>query len=201
MSIWDFISRRKKLDFDSHISTDEHGCEWVDTKFFGFGDLSPAKDATGLIFPTAKEYLEQYGSEYPWKQMWLNQGKTFASPSRELCLRINQAEAHVRGNCYNNAIRLAIGMGGKIILPNKPNEVLYCEGMAVNPTGAYLHAWLVVDGNVYDPTWPDAYRATYFGITFDPQWILNFAETVGKVSLLQNWEYAEPRLSPLFEPA
>lgn len=198
MSIWDIFSRKENLNFGQHIRTDEHGCKWVNTDFFGFGDFSPAKDDTGLALPTANEYLRLHGDQYLWRELWLQRGKTLSAPSRKLCLSIHKADAHVRGNCYNNALQLALGMEGKIILPNEPREVLYGEGMAVNPTGAYLHAWLVIDGNVYDPTWPDAYRATYFGMAFDPQWILKFAETIGRVSLLQNWEYAEPRLASLY---
>lgn len=199
MGFWDIFSRKEKLDFRQHIRTDDHGCKWVDTEFFGFGDLSPAKDDTGLALPTAEEYLRLHADEYPWRKLWLERGEVLSPPSRKLCLSINKANGHVRGNCYNNALRLALRMEGKIILPNEPKEVLYGEGMAVNPTGAYLHAWLVIDGNVYDPTWPDAYRATYFGVAFDPQWMLNFAETTGHVSLLQNWHNAQPRLASLFE--
>ncbi len=193
------LFRKKRPNFVEHLNTDTNGIKWIDTEFFGFGDFSPAKDNTGLHFPTAEEYLRQYGNKYPWKEFWLEHGETLTAPSKKSCLEISRAGGHIPGNCYNNALRLALQMHGRIILPHTPREVLYGEGLAIHPTGAYPHAWLVIDGNIYDPTWPDAYRASYYGITLDPHWMLNFAESVGKVSLIQNWHSSEPLLSTLFK--
>lgn len=205
MRFLDIFSRREKLNIEQHARIDEYGYRWIDTEFFGFGDLSQAKDNTALSFPSAEEYLKLHGEEYPWRELWLEHGTVLPSPSRKQCLKISRANGHVSGNCYNNALQVALGIEGKIVLPASPREIRYGEGMAVHPTGAYLHAWLVVDGEIYDPTWPDAYRATYFGMTFDPKWMLDFAEDIGRVSLLQNWSYAEARLTSILgiqrEPA
>ena len=188
MSIFNVFSREDKKSVP--IYRDTLGNEWVDLRYFGFGDLSRSKDKFDMVFPTAKESLEQYYVDRPWKEKWLSDGRSFASPKKSDCLLIHLLRAHIKGNCYNNSLRLALGREGRIIRW-KPKKILYCEGVAVNPTGAYLHAWLLVDGKVYDPTWPDAYRATYFGIAFDPKFMLEFAEKTNQVSLLQNWHQAK----------
>ncbi|MBX7102584.1 MAG: hypothetical protein K1X57_00785 [Gemmataceae bacterium] len=64
--------------------------------------------------------------------------------------------------CFDNCQRAALALG---------DVVAYCEGMAT--TGIKLitmhHAWLAVDGVVYDPTLElttDGKRHRYFGMTF-----------------------------------
>lgn len=62
-----------------------------------------------------------------------------------------------RGECYVNSRRLA----------RTRKSFSYCEGFALAPGGneIYDHAWVLsAEGEVVDPTRPDAALATYFGV-------------------------------------
>lgn len=180
--------------------TDQQGYTWAHTDYFGFGDLSKSKDSLKLSLPSAEGYFREHGRKYPWQQMWLRHGKNFPSPARKLCVNIQKAKGFMRpGGCYDNALKLALGVAGKLVLPHKePKTILYCEGFAVHPVGPYPHAWLIIDGNVYDPTWPDGYRANYFGIAFEPKFVLDFAERNNCASLTLQWQHTEPYLARFF---
>lgn len=194
----------RKSEYDPrrelYVYKDEFGFSWIREGYFGFGDFSKEKDNL-VDLPTPEEYLEIGGEQYPWREYWLKYGTSFPSPSKKECLKIKKGGGLLEGNCYINALRMALKSWGKIALPQKPREILYAEGMAVHPTGAHLHAWLIIDGKVYDPTWPDAYRAKYFGVTFHPSQVEAFADKTNWVSFLQNWEIAKPYLDSILENA
>jgi hypothetical protein len=82
--------------------------------------------------------------------------------------------------CYMNAYHLVMA---------KP-ELIYVEGFAAGiiPTA---HAWCVDrKGRVYDPTWQDGQE--YFGVPFDPIFVL---ETIAKrehYGVIDDWENKWP---------
>jgi hypothetical protein len=82
--------------------------------------------------------------------------------------------------CYANAVRSLICQS-----PDTSDELFYCEGYAIETEGLGLpiqHAWLVDGaGRVVDPTWEDASKHVYFGVTFRTSLVLEMLEEAGMV--------------------
>ena len=136
--------------------------------------------------PSAESYLQNHSEKYSWGPAFLRHGKRFEAPS-EKTARVCMVE----GKCYSNALLLA-----ERILRTSPDigkEIFYVEGIAVDPTGAYPHAWCVCKGEVIDPTWPGSFLATYFGVPFEVPWAVKISAKVGWYGMIDRWEkFSEP---------
>lgn len=190
---------RLYLDWRFRRSTwvDQHGIRWVKTTktSFGTNDFVRASVRLRRKRLTAKEYLRRYQNEFPWGKLWLEHGTDFPAPTKALCADfINGNALGPEGSCYRNALHFSNRLIQCKHLKDKPIEksILYVEGLAVDMTGVYPHAWLSVDGRVVDITWPGAYLTTYYGIAFDPLWARKLAEKIGKIGMVCEWDKFEP---------
>lgn len=133
---------------------------------------SPRYYAPHLVDFEAYLFLRLYGTEY-------------ASPTLEENLELIEDGLLQRdGYCFANSLEM-----GTIMKEAHPHlSVRYAEGIAVNPTGAHLHGWLVVNGRVIDLTWSDSFLTRYFGVEFS----LSAARTIlcatGWYGIFQQWD-------------
>ena len=105
--------------------------------------------------PCPKEYLLQNIDEYGWNDVMIGRASLFIPV--ELPRPIPYFPRYWR--CFENSFAYA-----------KKHGLKYIEGLAVNPTGIQVHAWMSRDGtDVLDYTWPYQHLNRYFGIEFDTE--------------------------------
>ncbi|MEO6536649.1 MAG: hypothetical protein ABIT47_03060 [Candidatus Paceibacterota bacterium] len=173
---------------------DRYGTRWVRERSNNAREFLYATFRLRRTHPKAEEYLRLHAEDYSWGALWLRHGQTFRSPSKQLCDRlIRENKLLPGGNCFGNSFGLSIALNEGLRRGLPPfNSIEYAEGLAVDPTGVYPHGWIVIDGAVYDPTWPGAYLATYFGVTFDTEWIQIAEKATGRIGITLEWErYAD----------
>lgn len=95
-------------------------------------------------------------------------------------------EEHLRGpvgQCYKNAIDVALGMGGR----ERREDLRYVEGFALPNIAIGIpirHGWLVdPEGNVLDVTWPEV-GLEYIGVPFSDREIRETALRTGQYGML-----------------
>lgn len=169
---------------------DRYGTRWVKEGWWHPGEFFRSLRRLRRTLPSAEAYLRAHAKDYPWGELWLLHGQSFPAPPRSLChSKVRDGSYMPEGNCYGNSLALSRAMAEKVQREGGPFKfVLYAEGLAVDPTGAWLHAWLVIDGRVHDPTWPGAYMATYFGVTFEPEWADEVAEKMDVIGMTLRWD-------------
>ena len=100
--------------------------------------------------PKADEYIKEYKESFGWNDWLIEQCSIFTASALLRPIRYDEPYWW----CYGNARARALSTG-----------VHYVEGLAVTPTGAFLHAWNSSDGqNVLDYTYPAQELNTYFGV-------------------------------------
>lgn len=172
----------RELLFRAATYTDEQGRRWVKPGSQGFW---VATKRLKRKLPTAEEYLKEHASKYPWGELWVAHGRSFQPPPYRECRGMaKEGICFEEGHCFRNSLLVSLHILKR--LPDEP--VKYVEGIAVDPTGAYVHAWIEMRGMVYDPTWPGAFLATYFGIPFDPTWVNQMSKKVDRIGMLMEWD-------------
>lgn len=74
-------------------------------------------------------------------------------------------------------------------------DLIYVEGYA-NSIIPVIHAWCVDEElNVYDPTWDDPEKASYFGVLFSNRYVGNTIFERCKYGVLDNFEMRYPLLT------
>jgi hypothetical protein len=87
--------------------------------------------------------------------------------------------------CFQNAVNLMLESGKRLI---------YCEGYGTSVIPV-LHAWCVdKKGNVIDPTWDYKDSVEYFGIPFDPDFVMKSMFKSKYYGILDNWHDDYPLL-------
>lgn len=164
--------------------TDHHGARWI-REDVGILDYLRTLRAVRKSFPAPREYLEKIKDKHAWAETWLNYGRTFVAPSKKNCRDISEAGLILEfGKCYANSLVASSAFKEH----EDTKDARYVEGFTITPTGPYRHAWVAVDDFVIDPTWPDAHRVSYFGVAFDPEFVMSVARTTGYHSITRNWE-------------
>ncbi len=145
--------------------------------------------------PTALQCLKQCVDEFPWAEYCLAHGRTsYAEKYRKVRDRFERGGFMELNQCYRNCMKIL-----RQWYKERPNwvgskRVSYVEGLAVDPTGMFLHSWIDVGGVAYDMTFPRAWMTKYFGVHFEFRWADQSMERVGKYGLFHNWERSEPYL-------
>jgi hypothetical protein len=68
------------------------------------------------------------------------------------------------------------------------------EGLALDPTGIFLHGWIDMDGQAIDLTFERSFMSTYFGVRFDLDWADQTCEKIDKFGIFHNWEKSRSSL-------
>ncbi len=89
-------------------------------------------------------------------------------------------------HCFSNSLSLAMSLLQEDA--SLRGKIFYVEGLAIDQTGAYAHAWLTFGDQAIDYTWPTGWMTTYFGIPFDPEWVHKVTDEVGYVGFLGEWD-------------
>lgn len=177
---------------DMSTRTDEDGLRWVKSNSPGFWIAAPNVRRS---MPTAHEYLNKFPEKWPWANLWLKHGQTFTSPHYRTCREIISGnELMEEGHCFRNSLILSLQLA-----EDGEREVRYVEGLAVDPTGIFPHAWITKGNQVFDFTWPGAWMATYFGVAFDPLWVNQISCKIGRVGILPEWDRSKKYIIEKFE--
>jgi len=139
--------------------------------------------------------MVQRGFAYDCVEDWLLQhGKQMAPPSQRTPAEMNRLRRlrkHVRPKlkqCFANCQSALLSID---------DNLTYCEGYVLSVIPIY-HAWLILDGTLWDPTLellPGHQPTTYFGATFPftvVESMMCARNTYGP--LLDNWEQRWPLL-------
>ncbi|MDO8514235.1 MAG: hypothetical protein Q7S50_01695 [bacterium] len=180
------IAKRLYRNFLFRTSTrvDAEGRRWVKKDTRGFWVATRRLKRT---LPTAEEYLKANPDRYEWGRLWAEHGRSFIPPAYRVCREMIEDDAFLQETlCYTNALDVSLCMSEST--SERKGEIRYVEGLAVDPTGAYPHAWVTIDEKVLDPTWPGAYLATYFGVAFVPEWVQQTSRKVGWQGMLGKWD-------------
>jgi len=87
----------------------------------------------------------------------------------------------IKRECYRNAYYLAWYTG-----------LIYVEGIGINIIGTE-HAWCIdSDFNVYDPTWDNPEKHSYYGVPFDLDYVEKIMHETEVYGVLQNWTQRFP---------
>lgn len=126
-----------------------------------------------------KSYLEAITATYKahapvYARVLVEHGKTF-KPNAECRAYMTPKQ------CYGNATEKAIN----------DERFTYAEGLGIAAKiGVAIplhHAWLVnAHGQAHDPTWGDTFGNEYFGVMFSRDFILEFVERTGHVSVFES---------------
>lgn len=136
--------------------------------------LLQAKDNTnpkGYLKRTSRQFVFDYGWFY----------EPHPLPEHVECAR--------EGECYNNALRLAL----------EDSSLIYVEGFASGKGGPPIHHAWVTDGTgrVIDNTW-SVPGAVYAGVPFTTQFVsITGLKNEGVGSLIDDWEHDWPLLREL----
>jgi len=173
---------------------DEHGIRWM-KEGLRWKDFLCTRFKMRRSHLTAHQYLERYADDFPWGQFCLKYGKESRAESyRTIRNRIDSRSFLQEGQCYVNSMRIL--RGWKESCPDWAGnqKVSYVEGLALDPTGIFLHGWIDVGGVAYDRTFQRAYMTTYFGVHFDPPWADKTMERINKYGMFHWWERSQPIL-------
>jgi hypothetical protein len=158
--------------------------------------------------------LRKHGYAYTdWAEWLLRNGRVMEptrgpwSPSEQAFInRMTGRSYFDASKCFANTQQALLfwWMDTEFRGPGKKIHLKYCEGCAVVP---FLHAWLLVNGKVWDPTdEPNARKVarlgrkwespdSYIGAEFDTAFILRrMVEKRGWVGVLDDWEAKWPVL-------
>jgi hypothetical protein len=190
--------------FDSYVLedcvvVDEHGIRWMKERL-------PERDFIRTRFklrrshPTAQEYLQQYPEEFPWSRFCLKYGKVSKAESyRTIRSRLECNGFLQDGLCYENSMHVLQQWKERRPEWVGNRSVSYVEGLALDPTGIFLHGWIDVGGVAYDVTFARAFMTTYFGVHFEPSFAYKTMEKIGKYGIFHWWERSQSILEKSFK--
>lgn len=180
------------FDLEKCTWTDNHGLRWVH-EGLRWGDFLRAIFLLRHEHPTAREYVEAYTSEFPWGQFCLKYGQVSVREGyRTIRDRIDCRGFMEEGACYRNAMSILRSWRTRRPSWISGKQVSYVEGLALDRTGIFLHAWIDIDGVAYDITFQRAFMTTYFGVRLDPEKADATMRRIGYYGLLHWWSLSEP---------
>lgn len=173
---------------------DEHGYRWMKE---GLQDIDFLRTRWRLrrTQPNAREYLERHANEFPWADLCLMHGQESAPPPYRVNLdMLKQGGFLEEGHCFRNSMRALRRWQEKPPEWVGERTVTYVEGLALDPTGIFVHGWIDVGGQAVDLTFKRAYMTSYFGIRFEPAWADQTMERINKYGMLHTWTKSQPHL-------
>ena len=181
-------------NLDACTLTDDPGIRWMQ-EGLRWQDFLRTRFKLRGSHPTAHEYLQRYAHDFPWARFCLEYGKVSQAESyRTIRDRVDRRGFMQEGQCYANSIEILCHWREKCPDWVGDRTVSYVEGLALDPTGVFLHSWIDVGGSAYDMTFQRAWMTTYFGVHFDPLWADKTMEHINKYGLLHWWERSAPHL-------
>lgn len=129
------------------------------------GEAKALFDRVCAELPCPKEHLAAKWDDYGWDPCILHEGTLF-KPAR-LKRPIPFYEKH--WCCFENSFAFA-----------EKYDYSYVEGIAINPSGIQIHAWVTTDGeDVLDYTWPLQHVNKYFGVPLNIEYLKGKGVTQG----------------------
>lgn len=180
------------------ITVDEHGTRWM-KEGLRWADFLRTRFKLRGSQPNAHEYLQRYSDEFPWGQFCLEHGKISRAESyKTIRDRVERYGFLEEGHCYRNSMRVLRRWNEKRPDWVGDQPVSYIEGLALDPTGIFLHGWIDVGGVAHDMTFQRAWMTTYFGVHFEPNWADATMERIGKYGMFHWWERSQSILEDAF---
>ena len=181
-------------NLDACTQTDNHGIRWM-KEDLRWRDFLSTRYKMRRSHPSALEYLQRYAYDFPWPSFCLEHGQASKAESyRAIRDRVERREFMDEGQCYVNSMKILKRWNKKRPDWVGDQPVSYVEGLALDPTGIFLHGWIDVGGNAYDMTFQRAWMTNYFGVHFEPIWADKTMERINKYGLLHWWERSETYL-------
>ena len=181
-------------DLDACTLIDDHGIRWM-KEGLRWQDFLRTRFKLRRSHLTAHEYLKRYAEEFPWARFCLKHGQVSQTESyRTIRDRIDHRGFMQESQCYKNSMRTLRRWREKRPDWVGDQPVSYVEGLALDPTGIFLHGWIDVGGTAYDTTFQRAWMTTYFGVRLDPVWADNTMEQIDKYGLFHWWERSKSYL-------
>lgn len=188
------MSYFKDYSLEDCTVLDEHGYRWMKE---GLRDLDFLRTRWRLrrTHLTAREYLERHADEFPWAELCLTHGQESAPPPYRINLDMLKRDGFLEeGHCFRNSMRALRRWKEKPPKWVGSRPVTYVEGLALDPTGIFVHGWIDVGGQAVDLTFKRAYMTSYFGIRFEPTWADQTMERINKYGMLHTWIKSQPHL-------
>jgi hypothetical protein len=186
---------------DECTLVDDHGIRWM-KQGLPWKDFLRTRFKLRRSHPTALEYLQRYADEFPWAGFCLEHGQVSQTESyRTVRDRVDRRGFMEEGQCYVNSMSILRRWRRKRPKWVADYAVSYVEGLALDPTGVFLHSWIDVAGNAYDMTFQRASMTSYFGVRFDPVWVDKTMERIGRYGLFHWWDRSSSHLLNEFQCA
>ena len=186
-------SAARSLLFNTSTRVDTYGYRWIRQEASMIGHIASLRKVRKAM-PSAEEYLKRASGDYPYGSFLLEHGSSFTPPPYKFCREMEADNVYLEGGkCFTNSLLVAH-------YRDISGIATYAEGIAVNPYGAYLHAWVVVNGSqVFDPTWRGGFQTSYFGISITSEEMVYIAKRLDPITLFGIWELSEPHVRKLVE--
>ena len=188
MSIFDNYS------LDDCTLIDKHGYRWMKEGLEPI-DFLRTRWRLRRTHLTAQEYLKQHTSDFPWAKLCLTYGQVSKAPPYKVVRIMEKQDSFLEeGQCFRNSMHVL--QRWQKDPPDWINgrSISYVEGLALDPTGIFIHGWIDIDGQAVDMTFLRAYMTSYFGIRFDPTWADQTMERINRYGMLCTWEKSQPHL-------
>lgn len=145
--------------------------------------------------PEMYKRIEAELCKKPWGAHWLRHGRIFPVRTKQWHM---EDFARPR-RCYANSLCACQSVTDAHKDLGLVRDIRYAEGLMVEESGIYMHAWCTLDGEVMDFTFPEeAHKHLYFGIAFDLTftWKAQLEDGIVYHGFIPRWERAEKFVVP-----
>ncbi|MCB9815209.1 hypothetical protein H6785_01315 [Candidatus Nomurabacteria bacterium] len=181
-------------NLENCVSPDECGYRWMKE---GLPDQDFLRTRWRLrrTLPTAQEHLQRHATDFPWGELCLQHGQVSKPPSYRTNITMVKRGGFLEpGHCFRNSLRAVQRWKEKPPEWAEGKLITYVKGLALDPTGIFLHGWIDVDGQAVDLTFMRAHMTTYFGVRFEPDWAIETCRQINKYGIFHTWEKSQPLL-------
>ena len=144
------------------------------------------------------ERIEAELCKHPWGVHWLTHGRTFPVDQKQW----HEEQFCRPRHCYQNALTACLSTSKVYLEEGFETDIRYAEGLMVDETGIYMHAWCTFDGKVRDFSHPEeAHKYLYFGIAFDVAftWKVQWGGKIVYPGFIPRWKRTEQFVVPYLE--
>jgi hypothetical protein len=129
---------------------------------------------------------------------------SWTDDEREAIKQMSRGICFAQSYCFFNAQR-AVKKATKRNAATQKVEIKYCEGYALSRFFPMLHAWVLVNGKVWDPTWmlieaddkkDEPIASQYHGVEFTREQALKKlnGKNSDSISIIDDWQNGYPML-------
>jgi len=184
----------ENYDLEACVSPDERGYRWMKE---GLREIDFLRTRWKLrrTLPTAREYLQRHAADFPWGELCLQHGQVSQPPAYLTNMQLLKREGFLEpGHCFRNSMKMVRRWKDEPPDWVGDQQITYVEGLALDPTGIFLHGWIDVGGQAVDLTFMWAYMTTYFGVRFEQDWADETCRQIDKYGIFHTWEKSQPLL-------